>query len=403
MTSTDQVDDGPRAAARTAKPWGYQLMFAVTPSYAGGVDVVRKGHGLSLQYHLYRDETLYLHDGRLLVELEDEAGTMRRFEMEPGRSIRFCPMRKHRVTALEDSVVFEVSTPQLEDVVRLQDRYGRADKQPNSAEPEHCGQQSNIPQVGRSHLPTKGPVPRDEERSMMLSGTSALVSGGGRGIGRAAALALAREGANVAVLARTESEVRAVAAEIEALGVRGLALVADVTRQVDVSRSVETCLEAFGALDILVNSAGVAIKARLDQTTDATWDSTIDVNLGGPFRLTRAVYAHMCDQGSGSIINVSSVCGTVGKPNLTAYCASKFGLNGFTKALAEEGRPFGVRCNAVDPRGTATRLRSATHPGEDPATIIQPMDVANVVLFLASDLSKYVTGQEIEVSLLSYP
>ena len=94
------------------------------------------------------------------------------------------------------------------------------------------------------------------------------------------------------------------------------------------------------------------------------WDSTIDVNLGGAFRLARAVYPHMRDRGSGSIINISSVCGTVGKPNLTAYCASKFGLNGFTRALAEEARPFGVRCNAVNPRGTATRLWATTHPGQ---------------------------------------
>jgi len=237
---------------------------------------------------------------------------------------------------------------------------------------------------------------------MMLSCKRALVSGGGRGIGRETALLMARQGASVAVLARSASEVQAVAAEIQALGVGGLAVVADVTQQEQVDRAVDTCLEALGALDILVNSAGVCFKAGLDQTSDETWESSIEVNLSGVFRLTRAVYGHMCQRGSGSIINVSSRCGVVGKADLTAYCASKFGLNGFTMALAEEGRACGVRCNAVCPGGVATRLRTETHPDEDPSTILQPIDVANVALFLASDLSKYVTGQAIEVSLLNY-
>ena len=132
------------------------------------------------------------------------------------------------------------------------------------------------------------------------------------------------------------------------------------------------------------------------------WGSAISVNLGGAFRLARAVYPHMRDRGSGSIINIPSLCRTLGKPNLIAYCTAKFGLDGFTRALAEEARPFGMRCNAVNPRGTATRLWATTHPGQDPTTVLQPIDVANVVLFRASDLSNYVTGQEIEVSLLTY-
>jgi len=236
----------------------------------------------------------------------------------------------------------------------------------------------------------------------MLSGKCALVAGGGRGIGRESALVFARHGASVAVLARSEREVQDTAAEIASLGVRALALVADVTMPEDVERAVGTCLREFSSLDILVNSAGVCFKESLSQTSDDDWDCSIDVNLSGAFRLARAVYPHMCHQGSGSIINISSECGLVGKPNLTAYCASKFGLNGFSKALAEEGRAFGVRCNAVCPTGVATRLRAETHPGEDPSTIMQPIDVANVVLFLASDLSRHVTGQAIEISLVNY-
>ena len=163
VTGTDQVDDGPRDAARTDKPWGYQLMFAVTPSYAGGVDVIREGHTLSLQYHHCRDETLYLHDGRLLVELEDKAGAMQSFEMEPGQSIHFCPPRKHRVTALKDSIVFEVSTPHLNDIVRLEDRYGRGNKRPDSTESDRQGQQSHASRAHRPQSAVDSPESADKK------------------------------------------------------------------------------------------------------------------------------------------------------------------------------------------------------------------------------------------------
>jgi quercetin dioxygenase-like cupin family protein len=121
--------EGPQHAKRIDKPWGYQLLFAATLSYAGGVDVIHAGRSLSLQYHQCRDETLFLHRGRLLVELEDATGKMHRFELVPDQSIHLVPPRKHRVTALEDSIIFEVSTPQLDDVVRLEDLYGRAGEQ----------------------------------------------------------------------------------------------------------------------------------------------------------------------------------------------------------------------------------------------------------------------------------
>jgi len=131
MPDNDQRADGPQIASRVDKPWGYQLIFAATPFYAGGVDAVEKGQSLSLQYHECRDETLYLHEGKLRVEVEDDRGAMHMFEVGPGQSIRFFATRKHRVTALEDSVIFEVSTPQLDDTVRLEDRYGRAERNPS--------------------------------------------------------------------------------------------------------------------------------------------------------------------------------------------------------------------------------------------------------------------------------
>jgi mannose-6-phosphate isomerase len=125
---------GPQTATRIDKPWGYQLLFTSTEPYSGGVNVVCRGHSLSLQYHRQRDETLFLHQGHLQVELEDEAGVMRTFALKPGQSIRFVPLRRHRISALEDSVIFEVSTPQMDDVVRVADRYGRAAVQPGGEE-----------------------------------------------------------------------------------------------------------------------------------------------------------------------------------------------------------------------------------------------------------------------------
>lgn len=130
MPDNNQGADGPQTASRVDKPWGHQIIFAATPYYAGGVDMVSQGESLSLQYHQRRDETLYLHEGKLWVEVEDDAGAMSCFEVGPGCSVRFPAMRKHRITAIEDSVIFEVSTPDLDDIVRLEDRYGRVEPNP---------------------------------------------------------------------------------------------------------------------------------------------------------------------------------------------------------------------------------------------------------------------------------
>jgi mannose-6-phosphate isomerase len=125
MGFAQSVSHGPRPAQHVAKPWGEQFIFAVTASYIGAVNHIRQGQSLSLQFHRTRDETLYLYDGLLHVEFESDDGEMHTVQMRPGQSIRFCPLRKHRISALEDSVLFEVSTPPLDDVVRLQDLYGR--------------------------------------------------------------------------------------------------------------------------------------------------------------------------------------------------------------------------------------------------------------------------------------
>lgn len=113
---------------RIDKPWGFELLFAHTPQYAGKVIFVRKGHRLSLQYHQKKDEVLYIHDGKTLVEVTDEAGRLTTITLQPGQCLHICPNTKHRLKAIEDTTCFEVSTPELEDVVRVEDDYGRADR-----------------------------------------------------------------------------------------------------------------------------------------------------------------------------------------------------------------------------------------------------------------------------------
>jgi len=141
VNSTERPE--PQTATRIDKPWGHQLLFTVTDRYSGAVDVVWKGHSLSLQYHRQRDETLFLYRGRLRVELADETGVMHTFTLEPGQSIRFLPLRRHRIHALEDAVIFEVSTPELDDVVRVADLYGRADHEPGGKEQQELNGQKD--------------------------------------------------------------------------------------------------------------------------------------------------------------------------------------------------------------------------------------------------------------------
>ena len=125
MTRTDHDADTPQSAEHIEKPWGEHVLFAVTSAHAGGVLLMKQGHSASLQFHWERDETLYLHAGKMMIETEDSHGTMHEYEMSVGHSIRSRPRRRHRISALEDSVIFEVSTPHVDDIVRLEDRYGR--------------------------------------------------------------------------------------------------------------------------------------------------------------------------------------------------------------------------------------------------------------------------------------
>ena len=240
--------------------------------------------------------------------------------------------------------------------------------------------------------------------SSALSGRVAIVTGGGRGIGREIALELARAGADVAVNYHDEPEgARATAAEIETLGVRGMAVAADVGDAAAVHRMMEEVAANLGSLDILVNNAGVQTWTPFLDVTEAEWDLVIRTNLKGCFLCTQTA-ARVMPRG-GVIVNIGSGCNKVPFPGLVAYTASKGGIEMLTKVAAVELAPRKIRVNCVAPGAVEverTRLEVADYAGTWGAVtplgrVGRPEDVARTVRFLASDDSAFITGQTIWV------
>lgn len=226
----------------------------------------------------------------------------------------------------------------------------------------------------------------------MLEGKVAMVTGASKGLGRALALAYAREGASLAINARSEESVRPVAEEAERLGAEVLSVAADVARSEDVARMVGAAVRRFGKIDVLVNNAGLlGPRVKIEDYPEDEWRRVIDANLTGPFLVSKAAIPHMPE--GGSIINVVSGVSIEGRPRWGAYSVSKFGLEGLTQILAAELKERGVRANAVDPGGMRTEMRAAAYPEEDPLSRITPEENVGVFLYLASDESKGVTGE----------
>ncbi|MBX4261993.1 3-oxoacyl-[acyl-carrier-protein] reductase [Clostridium estertheticum] len=245
-----------------------------------------------------------------------------------------------------------------------------------------------------------------KEHELMLKGKTAVVTGASRGIGRAIALKLAKHGANVVVNYRNSVDaVQEVVKEIEALGVKVLAIQADISSYTDVENMIKKSVEEFGSIDILVNNAGITKDGLLMRMKEADFDSVIDINLKGAFNCTRHVAAIMLKQRSGRIINISSVSGLTGNAGQVNYSAAKAGIIGMTKSVAREFGSRGVTCNAVAPGYIQTDMTEDlsakvkdTIMGTIPLKRLgRPEDVANVVAFLATDEAAYITGQVINV------
>ena len=238
----------------------------------------------------------------------------------------------------------------------------------------------------------------------LLEGKTALVTGATRGIGRAIALKFASEGADVAFTYRSQDEAaKALQAEMEAMGVRAKAYRSDAASFEDAHNVVADVKEAFGRIDILVNNAGITKDGLMMRMDEAQWDTVIGTNLKSAFNFIHACTPIMARQRGGSIINMSSVVGVSGNAGQCNYSASKAGLIGLSKSIAKEMGPRGIRSNCIAPGFIATDMTGALPDNlrqewEKQIPLRrggQPEDVAGVALFLASDLSSYVTGQVI--------
>ena len=263
-----------------------------------------------------------------------------------------------------------------------------------------------------------------------LSGKNALVTGGGRGIGRAIALCLAEAGADVAVVARKREQIAEVAGELETLGRRAFAITADVTKQADVTSAVSAAVDQLGHVDIVVNAAGTGLlrpivyvegmkypgwQATLDGHNNSAWDQTmrdedwdliLDTNLRSVLNMARAVGPHMLSRRSGRVINVVSCYYDVAPPYHSAYCVSKAGLHMLTRCLSTEWAPYGVIVNGIAPGNVTTELNTTAL--EDPELLkwleliplerpAAPREIGLLAVYLASEASAFMTGETVVI------
>ncbi len=241
---------------------------------------------------------------------------------------------------------------------------------------------------------------------MSLTGKKALITGASRGIGKAVALKLAAEGADVIVTATSLDRAKQTADQITLMGRKAIPVKVDVGVASDVEALFQVVVEEFGSLDILVNNAGITRDGLLMRMKDEDWDSVIDVNLKGTFLCSREAIKLMAKAKSGRIVTISSVVGEMGNAGQANYCASKAGIIGFTKAVAREYAKRNITVNAVAPGFIETDMTGVLTEGVRDELLKQipvnrfgsPEDIANAVYFLVSDLGSYVTGQVIAVN-----
>ena len=246
----------------------------------------------------------------------------------------------------------------------------------------------------------------DREEALELTGKVALVTGAAQGIGKAVALLLARNGADLVVSDVNLEKAQETAKEIQAGGREALAVKVDVANLEDVERMVQAILEQFHQIDILVNNAGITRDKLILRMNEEDWDVVLDVNLKGTFNCTKVVIRHMSKQKSGKIVNIASVVGEMGNAGQANYSASKAGVIGFTKTIAREFAQRGINVNAIAPgyietpmtNGLPEKVKEELKRMIPLARLGRPEDVAEAVLFLVSGASHYITGQVLNVN-----
>ncbi|MHB8481877.1 MAG: SDR family NAD(P)-dependent oxidoreductase [Nitrospiria bacterium] len=232
---------------------------------------------------------------------------------------------------------------------------------------------------------------------MKLQGKIALITGGGRGIGKATAKCFAREGAKVVICSRSGLELKETEKEIKNEGHDALIHVTDITSIREVQRLFKTIKSYYGLIDILINNASIlGPKTEIISYPYQDWLKVVDVNLNGTFNVTQSALKQMVIKNGGCIINVSSGVGKQGKPQWGAYAVSKFGVEGLTQVLAQEVSPYQIRALSLNPGPTRTQMRAAAFPEEDPQTLPPPEKIAETCLYLVTSTGMSDSGKSFD-------
>lgn len=238
---------------------------------------------------------------------------------------------------------------------------------------------------------------------MKLKGKTAVITGASRGLGRALALRFAAEGARLALCSRLLDEHTKARLVLDLQAAQLFVQACDISDPEQVKEFAKNVLREFGTIDVLINNAAIlGPRTEIADYPSSMWDRVMLVNINGAFYVTKEFLQSMRKQGRGSIINVTSSVGRIGKARWGAYAVSKFGVEGLSQVLAEEVRHYGIRVNTVNPGAMATEMRHAAYPQEDQSKLKSPDDTTDVFVYLASDVSRSVTGKHFEAQQFSF-